>query len=104
MLKYFFAVRIVGTWNSLLAALLCCNYNVENFEIKLDCLFNDQGSAFSPCKPLTLVSGSLSCVEFSRMMTRVRNKVRVRLGSQFGFGGYFIFCTVLLRITLSTHH
>ena len=66
MLKYFFAVRIVGTWNSLLAALLCCNYNVENFEIKLDCLFNDQGSAFSPCKPLTLVCGSLSCVEFSR--------------------------------------
>ena len=69
MLKYFFAVRIVDTWNSLPAAFLRCN-NVKNFKIKLDCLVKDRDmnklSAFSPCKPLTLVSGSLSCVESSR--------------------------------------
>ena len=31
--KYFFSVRIVDAWNSLLAAFLCCN-SVKNFKRK----------------------------------------------------------------------
>ena len=40
--KYFFSVRIVDAWNSLPAALLCCNI-VEIFKRKLDCRFKNLG-------------------------------------------------------------
>jgi len=62
--KYFFSVRIVDAWHSLPTALLHCN-SVDILKRNLDCHFKNRDTnklfqLLSPCKPLTLVGGSLS--------------------------------------------
>jgi len=67
--KYFFSVRIVNAWNSLPATLLMWIINAtmsiflkENSTVTSR--IGDTNKLFqliSPCKPLTLVGGSLSC-------------------------------------------
>ena len=61
---YFFSVRIVDAWNSLLAAFYVATLlkiSKENL-IVFSMIGGDMHklSAFSLCKPLTLVGGSLS--------------------------------------------
>ena len=63
---YFFSVRIVDAWNSLLAAFYVATLlkiSKENLTVFSRIVDTSKLSAFSPCKPLTLVGGSLSSVE-----------------------------------------
>ena len=42
IIKYFFSIRVIEEWNSLLVELINCN-TVESFKKKIDCYFRNRG-------------------------------------------------------------